>query len=134
MDIINNHFLWFFILLTASTHDQDVFSFYPEDDRYCNGFEEVLSRYREIVPHLRLAGLNFTYHRVVTVLQSHVYLLFCYTGVSILLFCRTNIICSHYWNGHDNCWAKQWSISCSGYYCWWTGIFALRHAREMYDQ
>jgi E3 ubiquitin-protein ligase RGLG len=40
----------------ASTHDQEVFSFYPEDDRYCNGFEEVLSRYREIVPHLRLAG------------------------------------------------------------------------------
>ncbi|KAK1383864.1 RING-type E3 ubiquitin transferase [Heracleum sosnowskyi] len=40
----------------ASTHDQDVFSFYPEDGRYCNGFEEVLSRYREIVPHLRLAG------------------------------------------------------------------------------
>ncbi|KAH7577280.1 hypothetical protein ACOSP7_001872 [Xanthoceras sorbifolium] len=39
----------------ASTHDQDVFSFYP-DGRFCNGFEEVLSRYREIVPHLRLAG------------------------------------------------------------------------------
>lgn len=43
-----------FILL-ASTHDQDVFSFYP-DERFCNGFEEVLSRYREIVPHLKLAG------------------------------------------------------------------------------
>ncbi|MBA0571929.1 hypothetical protein Golob_002298, partial [Gossypium lobatum] len=39
----------------ASTHDQDVFSFYP-DERFCNGFEEVLSRYRELVPHLRLAG------------------------------------------------------------------------------
>ncbi|KAL7177877.1 hypothetical protein ACSBR2_031106 [Camellia fascicularis] len=39
----------------ASTHDQDVLSFYP-DDRFCNGFEEVLSQYREIVPHLRLAG------------------------------------------------------------------------------
>ncbi|GMH06801.1 hypothetical protein Nepgr_008641 [Nepenthes gracilis] len=39
----------------ASTHDQDVFSFYP-DERYCYGFEEVLTRYREIVPHLRLAG------------------------------------------------------------------------------
>ncbi|KAL7232671.1 hypothetical protein ACSBR2_010643 [Camellia fascicularis] len=39
----------------ASTHDQDVFSFYS-DERFCNGFEEVLSRYREIVPHLRLAG------------------------------------------------------------------------------
>ncbi|KAL9255539.1 E3 ubiquitin-protein ligase RGLG2-like protein [Drosera capensis] len=39
----------------ASTHDQDVFSFYP-DERYCNGFEEVLARYREIVPHVRLAG------------------------------------------------------------------------------
>ncbi|CAA0824526.1 E3 ubiquitin-protein ligase RGLG2 [Striga hermonthica] len=39
----------------ASTHDQDVFSFYP-DDRFCNGFEEVLSRYREIVPKLKLAG------------------------------------------------------------------------------
>ncbi|KAK7399361.1 hypothetical protein VNO78_10543 [Psophocarpus tetragonolobus] len=39
----------------ASTHDKNVFSFYP-DDRYCHGFEEVLVRYREIVPHLKLAG------------------------------------------------------------------------------
>ncbi|KAL2903438.1 E3 ubiquitin-protein ligase RGLG5 [Bienertia sinuspersici] len=39
----------------ASTHDQDVFSFY-DDDRSCQGFEEVLSRYRELVPQLRLAG------------------------------------------------------------------------------
>ncbi|KAH9616462.1 hypothetical protein KSS87_015482 [Heliosperma pusillum] len=39
----------------ATTHDQTVFSFYPNDE-VCNGFEEVLSRYKEIVPHLRLAG------------------------------------------------------------------------------
>ncbi|XP_011652307.1 E3 ubiquitin-protein ligase RGLG1 [Cucumis sativus] len=39
----------------ASTHDQDVFGFYPEG-RFCDGFEDVLNRYREIVPHLRLAG------------------------------------------------------------------------------
>ncbi|KAF5187705.1 E3 ubiquitin-protein ligase rglg2 [Thalictrum thalictroides] len=39
----------------ATTHDQDVFSFYP-DGRHCNGFEEALTRYREIVPQLRLAG------------------------------------------------------------------------------
>lgn len=39
----------------ALTHDQSVFTFYP-DDRLCNGFEEALRRYREIVPHLRLAG------------------------------------------------------------------------------
>ncbi|KAI3407335.1 RING-type domain-containing protein [Psidium guajava] len=39
----------------ASTHDQDVFSFYP-DERFCHGFEEVLHRYREIVPYLKLAG------------------------------------------------------------------------------
>ncbi|XP_027123042.1 E3 ubiquitin-protein ligase RGLG2-like [Coffea arabica] len=39
----------------ASTHDQEVFSFYP-DERFCDGFEEVLSRYRELVPQLRLAG------------------------------------------------------------------------------
>jgi E3 ubiquitin-protein ligase RGLG len=39
----------------ASTHDQEVFSFYS-DERFCNGFEEVLSRYRELVPQLRLAG------------------------------------------------------------------------------
>ncbi|CAM8951470.1 unnamed protein product [Rhodiola kirilowii] len=39
----------------ALTHDQDVFSFYP-GDRCCNGFEDVLMRYREIVPNLRLAG------------------------------------------------------------------------------
>ncbi|XP_031479450.1 E3 ubiquitin-protein ligase RGLG2-like [Nymphaea colorata] len=39
----------------ARTHDQEVFSFFP-DERPCNGFEEVLARYREIVPQLRLAG------------------------------------------------------------------------------
>lgn len=39
----------------ASTHDQDVFSF-CQDERCCNGFEEVLTQYREIVPQLRLAG------------------------------------------------------------------------------
>lgn len=39
----------------ASTHDQDVFSFY-DDEGNCQGFEEVLSRYRELVPQLRLAG------------------------------------------------------------------------------
>ncbi|KAL2492411.1 E3 ubiquitin-protein ligase RGLG2 [Abeliophyllum distichum] len=39
----------------ASTHDQEVFGFYP-DERFCEGFEEVLRRYRELVPQLRLAG------------------------------------------------------------------------------
>ncbi|PRQ49457.1 putative transcription factor C2H2 family [Rosa chinensis] len=39
----------------ASTHDQGVFRFYP-DDRCCVGFEEALARYREIVPYLRLSG------------------------------------------------------------------------------
>ncbi|XP_062201709.1 E3 ubiquitin-protein ligase RGLG2-like [Phragmites australis] len=39
----------------ASTHDQDVFAFYP-DERPCNGFQEALVRYREIIPHLRLSG------------------------------------------------------------------------------
>ncbi|XP_061346824.1 E3 ubiquitin-protein ligase RGLG3-like [Gastrolobium bilobum] len=39
----------------ASTHDQNVFSFYP-DHRHCHGFEEVLARYREIVPRLKLSG------------------------------------------------------------------------------
>lgn len=39
----------------ASTHDQEVFSFYP-DNRPCDGFEEALQRYQEIVPNLRLAG------------------------------------------------------------------------------
>ncbi|KAJ9704126.1 hypothetical protein PVL29_005423 [Vitis rotundifolia] len=39
----------------ASTHDKHVFSFYP-DHRYCNGFEEVLARYKEIVPYLKLSG------------------------------------------------------------------------------
>lgn len=42
----------------ASTRDQNVFSFYP-DGRYCQGFEEVLARYREIVPRLKLSGLFY---------------------------------------------------------------------------
>ncbi|KAJ0795119.1 putative transcription factor C2H2 family [Helianthus annuus] len=39
----------------ASTHDQEVFSFYP-GERFCDGFEDVLKRYRELAPQLRLAG------------------------------------------------------------------------------
>lgn len=39
----------------ATTHDQDVFGFYP-DGRSCEGFEETLSRYRQITPTLKLAG------------------------------------------------------------------------------
>ncbi|KAB5548244.1 hypothetical protein DKX38_011650 [Salix brachista] len=39
----------------ASTHDKYVFSFKP-DNRPCNGLEEALARYREIVPHLKLSG------------------------------------------------------------------------------
>ncbi|KAL0012049.1 hypothetical protein SO802_007157 [Lithocarpus litseifolius] len=39
----------------ATTHDREVFSFHP-DEKPCNGFEEVLSRYREIVPQVHLAG------------------------------------------------------------------------------
>ncbi|PWA64012.1 E3 ubiquitin-protein ligase RGLG5 [Artemisia annua] len=35
----------------ATTHDQHFFSFYPED-RSCNGFEDVMGRFREIVPQL----------------------------------------------------------------------------------
>ncbi|RWW28835.1 hypothetical protein GW17_00006665 [Ensete ventricosum] len=51
--------------LAASTHDQDIFSFYP-DERPCNGFSEALERYKELVPHLRLAGtsaaVNYFWH------------------------------------------------------------------------
>ncbi|KAJ9169445.1 hypothetical protein P3X46_017642 [Hevea brasiliensis] len=43
-----------------STNDQEVFSFH-QDERFCNGFEEVLARYREIVPQLGLAGVASIY-------------------------------------------------------------------------
>ncbi|XP_042520172.1 E3 ubiquitin-protein ligase RGLG3 [Macadamia integrifolia] len=39
----------------ASTHDKCVFSFFP-DHRSCNGFEEALARYKEIVPCIKLSG------------------------------------------------------------------------------
>ena len=51
---------WFFYFV-ASTHDQHVFSFYP-DHRPCHGFEEALARYKEIVPHLKLSGLMTRVH------------------------------------------------------------------------
>lgn len=38
-----------------STHDQNVFNFYG-DGRACIGIPEVLQRYREITPHVRLSG------------------------------------------------------------------------------
>lgn len=45
----------FLLFYVASTRDEFVFSFYP-DHRPSHGFEEALSRYREIVPCLTLSG------------------------------------------------------------------------------
>lgn len=39
----------------ATTHDDQVFSFYP-GDRPAQGLEDVQNRYRQLVPHVRLAG------------------------------------------------------------------------------
>ncbi|KAL9157401.1 hypothetical protein ABFS82_08G003000 [Erythranthe guttata] len=39
----------------GTTYDLDVFSFTP-GNKYCKGFEQVLSQYRDIVPKLQLAG------------------------------------------------------------------------------
>lgn len=39
----------------ASTEDRAVFSYF-EDERPARGFEEVLSRYRELVPHVKMQG------------------------------------------------------------------------------
>ncbi|CAO2191909.1 unnamed protein product [Urochloa humidicola] len=39
----------------TTTHDQSVFSFY-HDNQPCDGFEQALARYRELVPQLKLAG------------------------------------------------------------------------------
>lgn len=47
--------MFFFV---ASTHDQQVFSFYP-DHRPCHGFEEALTRYKDIVPLLKLSGFVY---------------------------------------------------------------------------
>lgn len=45
----------FFGFGDASTHDHDVFSFYP-DNRPCKGISEGLRRYGEIVQELQLSG------------------------------------------------------------------------------
>ncbi|KAJ0976851.1 hypothetical protein J5N97_012325 [Dioscorea zingiberensis] len=72
----------------ASTTDQYVFSFYP-DQHACRGFEEALSRYRVIAPLLNLSGptsfaplihasidlverSNFRYHALVIIADGQV--------------------------------------------------------------
>ena len=75
--------------LSASTHDQDVFCFSP-DKRPCNGFEEALDRYRELVPHLRLAGkLLYLVHPFNSIVHMF-HLLF------TLILNRANILCTNY--------------------------------------
>jgi E3 ubiquitin-protein ligase RGLG len=39
----------------ATTHDDQIFSFYP-GDRPAQGLEDVQNRYRQLVPHVKLAG------------------------------------------------------------------------------
>ncbi|XP_019088490.1 PREDICTED: E3 ubiquitin-protein ligase RGLG1-like isoform X2 [Camelina sativa] len=43
----------------ATTRDQYVFSFYPEN-KSCQGLENAVKRYREIVPHLKLSDGQVT--------------------------------------------------------------------------
>ncbi|PWA74392.1 copine [Artemisia annua] len=57
---VGSGYLLTFFAYAASTHDQDVFSFNPEE-RCCNGIKEALSRYKEILPHLMLAGDEIFY-------------------------------------------------------------------------
>jgi hypothetical protein len=49
---------YFFILKISfgdiTTQDKGVFPFFP--DRPCNGFQEVLTRYIEITPNVKLSG------------------------------------------------------------------------------
>lgn len=53
-----NNLIFLLSFVVASTHDQYVFSFCQEN-RYCHGFEEALARYREIVPYIKLSGLDY---------------------------------------------------------------------------
>ncbi|KAL7242153.1 hypothetical protein ACSBR1_014676 [Camellia fascicularis] len=62
----------------ASTHDQDVFSFYP-DYRFCNGFEAMLSQYREssssTFSRFEFYKLNYTFPTLVVLeLQNNSFL------------------------------------------------------------
>lgn len=102
------------LIFAASTHDQDVFSFY-DDDRICNGFEEVLHRYREIVPNLRLAGDCFLVS--IDVNCDHL----AYFNPCSLPSCRAYIFCTNNWDGHDNSWANWWSVPCFADNCRWAG-------------
>lgn len=89
-----------FFDLAASTHDQEVFSFYP-DETFCNGFEEVLTRYRELVPNLKLAGYNSSLLPFIHSVVSPVLILFSgYFPSSLhlpafILFDRANVIRSY---------------------------------------
>jgi hypothetical protein len=77
--------------MAASTHDQDVFSFYP-DGSFCNGFEDVLSRYREIVPHLRLAGYRL--HKFLFLENIIILIPFIDNIVLVLIIFRSYFICA----------------------------------------
>jgi E3 ubiquitin-protein ligase RGLG len=61
--------------IAASTHDQDVFSFYP-DVRFCNGLEDVLSRYREVTFYLIFFFLRILYYIFLSLIIKYDILLF----------------------------------------------------------
>lgn len=117
----SGYLLSYFALLAASTHDQDVFCFYP-DDRPCNGFEEALSRYREIAPQLRLAGSYIYFFIMLSTWDCSSLILF------ILFNFRANVLCSNNWDGYDNCGTEWWAVSCFIDNCWWTGTSS--HLRQ----
>lgn len=82
LSMIENYNDYLLQSFSATTHDQDVFSFNP-DERFCHGFEEVLARYREIVPTLRLAGIILL--STVLCLTHHIILPYLLSTVPLIL-------------------------------------------------
>lgn len=49
----------------------------------------------------------------------------CYYWAIMLLYYRTYFFCSYHWDGDDYCWREWWTIPCTSYNCWWTGICSI---------
>lgn len=109
--------------LAVTTHDKDVFSFYP-DGSPCDGFREALQRYRELAPGIKLSGR----HSQVVILSFDFERSYNFAIIVVDIYCywiRTNIICSDNWSSNEHCGWEWWTVPCSSNYSRWTGCLSV---------
>jgi hypothetical protein len=123
----------------VTTHDRNVFSFFP-DHRPCKGFEEALSRYKELAPRVCLAGrsmklkfqvlwcyIELEPRKQKVLNEKKLYkVAIVFTNLLDLMLDRTYFLCTYHRSCHRYCCTEWLPVPCTINNSRWPGLCLWR--------